>query len=166
MPNPRKVALLGLVLVPFLAGGFVVHSRKLVTAHAFSTRSSRSFPEGSSIASVPPPFTRAARGLVRELNDPYSVLRHQRSSRLSMLRPAAAMAGSAWRSAKSRFRDCEARLPAHTRRAGGVMKATHHRHRYGERAWGTTAQDQMLERNTGHEGVGEIHPPVLPSPFR
>lgn len=75
MPNPRKVALLGLVLVPFLAGGFVVQQQEArdgarLLDQVLQIVSGR-FVDSVSAAAL---YEKAARGLVRELNDPYSVL--------------------------------------------------------------------------------------------
>ena len=75
MPNPRKVALLGLVLVPFLAGGFVVQQQEArdgarLLDQVLQIVSGR-FVDSVSAATL---YEKAARGLVRELNDPYSVL--------------------------------------------------------------------------------------------
>jgi carboxyl-terminal processing protease len=75
MPNPRKIALLGLVLVPFLAGGFVVQQQEArdgarLLDQVLQIVSGR-FVDSVSAATL---YEKAARGLVRELNDPYSVL--------------------------------------------------------------------------------------------
>lgn len=75
MPNPRKVALLGLILVPFLAGGFVVQQQEArdgarLLDQVLQIVSGR-FVDSVSAATL---YEKAARGLVRELNDPYSLL--------------------------------------------------------------------------------------------
>jgi carboxyl-terminal processing protease len=75
MSNPRKVALLGLVLLPILAGGFVVQQREArdgarLLDQVLQIVSGR-FVDSVDAAAL---YQKAARGLVRELNDPYSVL--------------------------------------------------------------------------------------------
>jgi carboxyl-terminal processing protease len=75
MSNPRKFALLGLVLVPVLAGGFVVQKQEArdgarLLDQVLQIVSGR-FVDSVSAATL---YEKAARGLVRELNDPYSVL--------------------------------------------------------------------------------------------
>ncbi len=75
MPNPRKVALFGLVLIPLLAGGFVVQRQEArdgarLLDQVLQIVSGR-FVDSVSAATL---YEKAARGLVRELNDPYSVL--------------------------------------------------------------------------------------------
>jgi carboxyl-terminal processing protease len=75
MPNPRKVALFGLVLLPVLAGGFVTQQQEArdgarLLDQVLQIVSGR-FVDSVSAATL---YEKAARGLVRELNDPYSVL--------------------------------------------------------------------------------------------
>lgn len=75
MPNPRKVALLGLILLPILAGGFVAQQQEArdgarLLDQVLQIVSGR-FVDSVSAATL---YEKAARGLVRELNDPYSVL--------------------------------------------------------------------------------------------
>ena len=75
MSNPRKVALLCLVLLPVLAGGFVVQQQQerdgaRLLDQVLQIVSGR-FVDSVDAANL---YEKAARGLVRELNDPYSVL--------------------------------------------------------------------------------------------
>jgi carboxyl-terminal processing protease len=75
MSNPRKAALLGLVLLPILAGGFVVQQREArdgakLLDQVLQIVSGR-FVDSVDAAAL---YEKAARGLVHELNDPYSVL--------------------------------------------------------------------------------------------
>ncbi|HVT02977.1 MAG TPA: S41 family peptidase [Thermoanaerobaculia bacterium] len=75
MSNPRRIALIGLVLVPFLAGGFVVQQQEerdgaRLLDQVLQIVSGR-FVDSVGTAAL---YEKAARGLVRELNDPYSVL--------------------------------------------------------------------------------------------
>src|SRR6476469_475368 len=75
MSNPRRIALVGLVLVPLLAGGFVVQQQEArdgarLLDQVLQIVSGR-FVDSVGTASL---YEKAARGLVRELNDPYSVL--------------------------------------------------------------------------------------------
>ncbi|HVD59975.1 MAG TPA: S41 family peptidase [Gemmatimonadaceae bacterium] len=75
MSNPRKFALLGLVVIPFLAGGFVMQQKDAqdgarLLDQVLQIVSGR-FVDSVGAATL---YEKAARGLVRELNDPYSVL--------------------------------------------------------------------------------------------
>ena len=75
MSNPRRFALIGLVLLPLLAGGFVVQQQEArdgarLLDQVLQIVSGR-FVDSVGTASL---YEKAARGLVRELNDPYSVL--------------------------------------------------------------------------------------------
>src|SRR3982074_1963360 len=75
MSRPRKSLLFGLALIPLLAGGFVFQQHEsqqgarlldqvlnIVSTRFVDTAHARTL------------YTKAARGLVHELNDPYSVL--------------------------------------------------------------------------------------------
>jgi carboxyl-terminal processing protease len=75
MSNPRKISLIGLVLIPLLAGGFVMQQREeqdgaRLLDQVLQIVSGR-FVDSVGAATL---YEKAARGLVRELNDPYSVL--------------------------------------------------------------------------------------------
>ena len=75
MSKPRKFALVSLVLIPLLAGGFVVQQQEArdgarLLDQVLSIVSAR-FVDSVGPANL---YEKAARGLVRELNDPYSVL--------------------------------------------------------------------------------------------
>lgn len=75
MRGPRKLAALGVILLPLLVGGFLLQSRAaregaLLLDQVLSLVSDRfvdTLPEGVM-------YEKAARGLIRELNDPYSEL--------------------------------------------------------------------------------------------
>ena len=75
MSNPRRIALIGLVLVPLLAGGFVVQQQEARDGARLLdqvlTIVSNRFVDSVNAATL---YEKAARGLVHELNDPYSVL--------------------------------------------------------------------------------------------
>ncbi len=75
MSNPRKISLIGLVLIPLLSGGFVMQQREeqdgaRLLDQVMQIVSGR-FVDSVGAATL---YEKAARGLVRELNDPYSVL--------------------------------------------------------------------------------------------
>jgi carboxyl-terminal processing protease len=75
MPRYRKTAVVGLVLVPLLAGGFMLQERSTQDGarlfdQVLSLVSSR-FVDTVDAAGL---YEKAARGLVHELNDPYTVL--------------------------------------------------------------------------------------------
>lgn len=75
MSNRRRIALLGLMVVPLLAGGFVTQQRDVrdgarLLDQVFTIVSGR-FVDSVGAAAL---YEKAARGLVHELNDPYSVL--------------------------------------------------------------------------------------------
>src|SRR3954471_5335839 len=75
MRRPRKIAAVAVVLVPLLAGGFLLQSRatrdgQVLLDQVLSLVSERfvdTLPQGAM-------YEKAARGLVRELNDPYTEL--------------------------------------------------------------------------------------------
>jgi len=75
MRRNRKLAVLGVVLIPLLAGGFLVQTRmnregSVLLEQVLSLVSERfvdTLPQGAM-------YEKAARGLVRELNDPYTEL--------------------------------------------------------------------------------------------
>lgn len=75
MRRPRKVAAFAVILIPLLAGGFLLQSRggregTVLLDQVMSLVSERfvdTLPQGSV-------YEKAARGLVRELNDPYTEL--------------------------------------------------------------------------------------------
>lgn len=75
MHRPRKLAAVAVILVPLLAGGFLLQSRAsresaLLLDQVLSLISERfvdTLPQGTM-------YEKAARGLVRELNDPYTEL--------------------------------------------------------------------------------------------
>lgn len=75
MNRPRKLAAVAVILVPLLAGGFLLQSRAsresaLLLDQVLSLISERfvdTLPQGTM-------YEKAARGLVRELNDPYTEL--------------------------------------------------------------------------------------------
>src|SRR5215213_11445892 len=75
MTNRRKFLLLGLVAAPLVAGGFVVQERSTADnarlLDQVLTIVSNRFVDSVAAAQL---YEKAARGLVRELNDPYSVL--------------------------------------------------------------------------------------------
>jgi carboxyl-terminal processing protease len=74
-PRPRTIAIATLALVPLLAGGFAIQSRS-------GTDGARVFDQVLSLVNdrfvdtlgAPALYEKAAQGLVRELNDPYSEL--------------------------------------------------------------------------------------------
>src|SRR5512141_2980350 len=75
MSNPRKFALVSLVLIPLLAGGFVIQQKEQrdgarLLDQVLQIVSGR-YVDSVGAAAL---YEKAARGLVRELNDPYSVL--------------------------------------------------------------------------------------------
>lgn len=75
MSNPRKLALLGLVLLPILGGGFVIQQQEArdgarLLDQVLQIVSGR-FVDSVDAGAL---YEKAARGLVRELNDPYSML--------------------------------------------------------------------------------------------
>ena len=75
MSNRRKFALIGLITIPLLAGGFVAQERSAndgarLLDQVLTIVSSR-FVDSVDAAAL---YEKAARGLVHELNDPYSVL--------------------------------------------------------------------------------------------
>ena len=75
MRRPRKLAALGLILLPLLAGGFLFQSREsregpLLLEQVLSLVAER-FVDTLPASAM---YEKAARGLVRELNDPYSEL--------------------------------------------------------------------------------------------
>src|SRR6266542_5345016 len=75
MTIPRKIALVSLVLIPLLAGGFVMQQKEerdgaRLLDQVLQIVSGR-FVDSVSAAQL---YEKAARGLIRELNDPYSVL--------------------------------------------------------------------------------------------
>ena len=75
MSNPKRIALVGLVLIPLLAGGFVIQQQEerdgaRLLDQVLQIVSGR-FVDSVGTATL---YEKAARGLVRELNDPYSVL--------------------------------------------------------------------------------------------
>src|SRR5580658_3598648 len=74
-PRPRTIAITSLVLVPLLAGGFAMQTRSgtdgaRVFDQVLSLVNDR-FVDTLTAASL---YEKAAQGLVRELNDPYSEL--------------------------------------------------------------------------------------------
>ncbi|HUQ17983.1 MAG TPA: S41 family peptidase [Gemmatimonadaceae bacterium] len=75
MSNSRKFALITLLSVPFLAGGFVVQQKEAADGARLLdqvlTIVAGRFVDSVGAATL---YEKAARGLVRELNDPYSVL--------------------------------------------------------------------------------------------
>jgi carboxyl-terminal processing protease len=75
MPNRRKLLIVGLVAAPLLAGGFVAQERSTTDGARLLdqvlTIVSNRFVDSVAAASL---YEKAARGLVHELNDPYSVL--------------------------------------------------------------------------------------------
>src|SRR4029078_4622260 len=75
MSRSRKSLLLGLALIPLMAGGFVFQQRESqqgarLLDQVLQIVSGR-FVDSVGAATL---YEKAARGLVRELNDPYSVL--------------------------------------------------------------------------------------------
>src|SRR5581483_696014 len=75
MPRYRKVALIGACLVPVVAGAFVLQSRSqqsgaMLLDQVMSLVSER-YVDTLPVSDV---YEKAARGLVKELNDPYSEL--------------------------------------------------------------------------------------------
>jgi carboxyl-terminal processing protease len=75
MSNRRKILLLGIVAAPLLAGGFVAQDRATADGARLLdqvlTIVSNRFVDSVEAAAL---YEKAARGLVHELNDPYSVL--------------------------------------------------------------------------------------------
>src|SRR5215468_7751022 len=75
MTRSRKIALVGALLIPVVAGGFILQSRGQMQSSMLldqvmglvSERYVDTLPQSDV-------FEKAARGLVRELNDPYSEL--------------------------------------------------------------------------------------------
>src|SRR5919202_5297328 len=74
MRRPRKFAAIAVILLPVLAGGFLLQSRtrdgSVLLEQVLSLVSERfvdTLPQGAM-------YEKAARGLVRELNDPYTEL--------------------------------------------------------------------------------------------
>jgi carboxyl-terminal processing protease len=75
MPRTRKIALIGALMIPVVAGGFLLQSRTqregaVLLDQVMSLVSNR-FVDTLPVTDV---YEKAARGLVRELNDPYSEL--------------------------------------------------------------------------------------------
>src|SRR5687768_4740912 len=75
MSNSRKLLLIGIVAAPLLAGGFVAQDRSAndgarLLDQVLTIVSGR-FVDSVDAAAL---YEKAARGLVHELNDPYSVL--------------------------------------------------------------------------------------------
>jgi carboxyl-terminal processing protease len=74
-PRPRTIAIASLVLVPLLAGGFVLRSRSNADgARVFDQVLSLVNDRFVDTLSAGALYEKAAQGLVRELNDPYSEL--------------------------------------------------------------------------------------------
>ena len=75
MPRSRKTALIGALLIPVVAGGFLLQSRGQREGAALLDQV-MSLVSDRYVDTLPASevFEKAARGLVRELNDPYSEL--------------------------------------------------------------------------------------------
>ena len=75
MPRSRKPALIGALLIPVVAGGFILQSRErregAVLLQQVMSLVSERFVDTLPTSDV---YEKAAEGLVRELNDPYSEL--------------------------------------------------------------------------------------------
>jgi carboxyl-terminal processing protease len=75
MPRFRKVALVGALLVPIVAGGFILQARAQQQGAALLDQvMSLVSDRFVDTLALPDVYEKAARGLVKELNDPYSEL--------------------------------------------------------------------------------------------
>ena len=134
MPRFRTAAVATLLVIPIVAGGFLLQEPP-VRANALLFDQVLSLVQRQYVDTVPADamYEKAARGLVRELNDPYSELLSPKAIRgLQSHAPAAATAARACCSAEqSQGRDRRrSRFSEHARRRGRrSRRRSHHRGR-------------------------------------